>query len=161
MNASSFTHTRGRTCTDGETQYNLGRKLLARRGAASWPPINTCYFCYPTVHQAIAAALPAASKLRGRPRVIIKLRCEGRAYVHNNRHPTDRRSYGEDASTRDPVTILVNESATYSSDDFDVWAFSDVTPTQIYKDIVSEDGSQFTRRASKQDLMNERHAFRV
>ena len=117
-------------------------------------------------HQRRAARPSHAAAVRHRassrrPRVIIKLRCEGRAYVHNNRHPTDRRNYGDDASTRDPVTILVNESATYSSDDFDVWAFSDVTPTTIYKDIVSEDGSQFTRRASKQDLINNRHAFRV
>ena len=144
---------------DGKTEYRLGRRQRARRGAASWPPITCCFFCYPSVHQAIAASLPAASRLRGQPRVILKLRCEGRAYVHNNRHATSggRNVQAYERGDHEPVSVVVNGDTEYRSDAFDAWAFSDVVPVNIFRDIIQEpDGA---RRAPARD--GKRMAFRV
>lgn len=146
---------------DGKTEYRLGRRQRARRGAASWPPITCCFFCYPSVHQAIAASLPSSSKLRGQPRVILKLRCEGRAYVHNNRHVTSggRNVDAYERGDHEPVSVVVNGNTEYRSDDFDVWAFSDVVPITMFHDIVQEEGLGAHEHSAPLD--KKRMAFRV
>lgn len=35
---------------DGETEYELGRWTLTKHGAASWPPVHACFYCFPTIH---------------------------------------------------------------------------------------------------------------
>lgn len=163
---------------DGETEYNIGRKLLSKRGSASWPPINCCFFCYPTIHQAILATLPLKSKLRYQPRVIIKLLCQGRAYVHNNlsnlsnsntyvnrkssqQHKfriqsTSSPQYSTRRSERNhiPVVKRVNGQE-YNSDDFDIWAFSEVIPITIFKDIIQIHQDEINSLTNKENVLQD------
>lgn len=36
---------------DGNTEYKLGQTLHARRGGASWAPLDACYYAYPSMQQ--------------------------------------------------------------------------------------------------------------
>jgi hypothetical protein len=56
---------------DGTTEYRLGKWTLAKHGAASWPPLEACFYAYITPSEVScvslqqefrAAATPAADK---------------------------------------------------------------------------------------------------
>ncbi len=70
---------------DGETEYWLGDRMQSRRGGASWPPLDSCYFVYPTPELAVQALLPANSKCLQNPRILVECRVRGRCYKHKGR----------------------------------------------------------------------------
>mmetsp|Transcript_16565 Transcript_16565/g.31948 ORF Transcript_16565/g.31948 Transcript_16565/m.31948 type:complete len:205 (-) Transcript_16565:513-1127(-) len=65
---------------DGETRYNLGHQMSAKRGVASWAPLESCYFVYTSKEQAIRAPFPQRAKMRTCPRVLIHVQGFGRGY---------------------------------------------------------------------------------
>ena len=70
---------------DGKTEYWLGDKKYAKRGAASWPPIDACYFVFPTRELALNTPLPEDSKCLKSPRVLIEVRVQGLCYKHRKK----------------------------------------------------------------------------
>ena len=70
---------------DGETEYWLGDRMQSRRGGASWPPLDSCYFAYPTPELAVQALLPAKSKCLRNPRILVECRVRGRCYKQKER----------------------------------------------------------------------------
>ncbi|GAQ88657.1 hypothetical protein KFL_004490040 [Klebsormidium nitens] len=66
---------------DGETEYRLGCKVLARRGTPGKVPMDCCFFSWATEREAKVAVFPASSKLLHAPRVLIALRATACTYV--------------------------------------------------------------------------------
>mmetsp|Transcript_31675 Transcript_31675/g.69228 ORF Transcript_31675/g.69228 Transcript_31675/m.69228 type:complete len:208 (+) Transcript_31675:181-804(+) len=66
---------------DGNTQYNLGRTLTAKRGLSAWAPMDACYFVYKTKEQAIHGLFPKKSACSENcARVLIHVKCHGNGY---------------------------------------------------------------------------------
>lgn len=69
---------------DGSTEYDLGKWKRSATGAASWPPVMDCFFCYSTPQEAAQARFPSSRKLSESPKVLIQLLALGKAYQHSN-----------------------------------------------------------------------------
>eukprot|EP00873_Tetraselmis_striata_P002830 jgi/Tetstr1/423094/TSEL_013864.t1 len=68
---------------DGMTEYELGRRLSARRGVGlplGWPPLECCFYAYTTPEQAVNTEFPRNSALLHAPKLLIQVRAAGRAY---------------------------------------------------------------------------------
>lgn len=69
---------------DGSTEYSLQRWLYSKIGAASWPPLYNCFFCYLTSEEAVEAKFPKHSRCIDEPKVLVKVLSKGRAYVNKD-----------------------------------------------------------------------------
>lgn len=67
---------------DGTTEYRLGKWTLAKHGAASWPPLQACFYAYISPSEAILAAFPPDSVLLGAPKMLIQVEAVGEAYFN-------------------------------------------------------------------------------
>ena len=54
---------------DSRTEYWLGKKTIAKRGAFGWPPLDSCFFVYKTPMEASEASFPRSSKSANAPKV--------------------------------------------------------------------------------------------
>ncbi|KAG2484497.1 hypothetical protein HYH03_016726 [Edaphochlamys debaryana] len=70
---------------DGETKYQIGKWTRSKSGAASWPPLDCCFYGYPSAEKALSATFPKGSKLLEAPKVLMQFETCGKAYLHPGR----------------------------------------------------------------------------